>query len=337
MKLMTSVSFLNSPKFTIKPCPIPKFSDCVTDTITAVIPTNLIIDLEKFFQYIPIHDYIQVQKRRHKKHQNSFYIDPNRFIPIGSIIYMRWCTLIRGTNPNPKKKKPSTRHLRKSIIVSVYMGVHMGNSKIINIKVPSTGKMHLTGALSINHAIETVKHIYRQMIETEEWIGTSMFFGTKEIEGDTTCISRGLEALFASVMTNLGFSLPFAIDRTALDQFLTFNSEVSSVFEPSFRIVCVNAKVAANQKWDDKIDRLRISEDGEIEIDKIDYQYYFKTLKPQSQEELLHKQHWHTFLIFSSGNCIFTSSGSEMPVVFEKFVNLLVNNRELIEDKDYYG
>jgi hypothetical protein len=57
-------------------------------------------------------------------------------------------------------------------------------------------------------------------------------------------------------------------------------------------------------------------------------------LNAKEQKYETKKQSYHTFLVFASGSIIMSSAGSEMAVTFYKLINLLVENRAKVEERD---
>ena len=50
----------------------PDFDDIVVSTKTFIVKTNLIMDLKKLFDYLPVTDYVSIPKKRGRKKKMNF-------------------------------------------------------------------------------------------------------------------------------------------------------------------------------------------------------------------------------------------------------------------------
>jgi len=330
----------------------PIFNDMQISTMTIIAFTNLIINTEKFFKYIPVTDYIIVKKKRGRKKKIQPE-DPNKEIPAGSVISLSKKCFVRGVLLKNRKKKSKT-YFRHSVSVDMVLD----NNKRINVKVSRNGKLQMTGCKTMKHAIEFIKHIYSLMIETEEWTGETLFTYKNEkgyeddlidnsLNTDTTNnpqdleeiepdLSRdnndGLSVIFRIAMKNIDFDIGYKIRRDLLNSYINRYTEFRSIFESSIG-TSVNIKINNDNKFDKNLVRLRITSRGECIEDMITCDDFLKILSEKELKEESKRESWHTFLIFASGSIIMSSSGSEMPIVFYKLVKLLIENRNKIEEK----
>lgn len=331
---------------------IPPFSDVQVSTMTIIAHTNLIVNTDKLYKYLPVTDWTVVKKKRgrRKKIQPE---DPNIDIPAGSIISLTKKRCVRGVVLKPKKKKSKT-FFRHS--VSVVMILEEG--KMLNVKVSRNGKLQMTGAKTLDHAVAFMKHIYDLMIEAEEWTGETLFTykadnddvgddGEEEVVADCNdpqnlaesetplqrAVNVGLNVVFRCVMCNIDFHTGYRIRRDYLDKFINLKTDFRSIFEASVG-TSVNIKLKAVNRCDQQLVRLRITGLGECIEDKINYDDFFNTLSTKDQKDEKKKLGYHTFLVFASGSIIMSSAGCEMPLVFNKLVKLLVENRKNIEEGD---
>lgn len=330
---------------------IPNFEDVQISTMTVIAHTNLTINTEKFFKYIPITDYIMVRKKRGRKRKIQPE-DPNKNIPPGSIISMTKRRCVRGATLKIKKKKSKTywRHSVSAVMM-------LEDGKMINVKVPRNGKLQMTGCKSIKHAIKFVKHIYSLMIEAEEWTGETLFTyqtpGEEEEEpSDESNVleaqdpqdlveiepvldreeDNGLTVFFRIVMRNIDFHVGYKIRRDSLNSFINFHTEFRSIFESSMG-PSVNIKIKSQDRFDENISRLRITADGECMEDIVDFSEFYELLPSKDQKDVRKPDKYHTFLCFASGSIIMSSAGREMSGIFYKLVKLLIENRSKLEDK----
>ena len=75
----------------------PDFDDIKVSTKTFIAMTNLKIDLNKLFDFLPITEYIVVPKKRGRKKKNASE-DPNVDIKSGSIITMKFENNLKGVD-----------------------------------------------------------------------------------------------------------------------------------------------------------------------------------------------------------------------------------------------
>src|SRR3990167_4836331 len=96
----------------------PKFEDIPVSTKTFIVTTNMTVDLQKIFDFLPVTEYIIVPKRRGRK-KKSTTADPNKNIPAGSIITLDLANNVRGVILKKKKKKDgkSPNFFRNSMTV----------------------------------------------------------------------------------------------------------------------------------------------------------------------------------------------------------------------------
>lgn len=334
---------------------IPSYKDIPVSTMTIIAHTNLIINTDKFYKYIPITDYVFVKKKRGRKKKVTME-DPNKYIPPGSIISLTKRRCVRGVVLKTKKKKSKTffRHSVSTVMV-------LENGKMLNVKVSRSGKLQMTGCKSITHAMEFIKYLYSLMIETEEWSGETLFTykdGTNDdfdkeekdeydnitfndpqdmpetepsLQRDST---DGLTVVFQIFMKNIDFLAGFKLRRDKLNTFINRNTEFRSIFESSIGNSSVNIKLKSNKCVDSYLSRLRITSKGELIEDKILYTDFYKTLTPKEKKDAAKRDSdsSHTFLAFASGSIIFSSCGDDMPKVFYKFLKILIENRKEIEE-----
>lgn len=334
---------------------IPSFNEVQISTMTIIASTNLLINTDKFYKYIPVTDYTIVKKKRGRKRKIQPE-DPNKDIPPGSIISLTKKRCFRGVILKQKRKQSKT-YFRHSVSVVMILD----DGKMLNVKVSSNGKLQMTGCKTIKHAVEFIKHMYSLMIESEEWTGETLFtYRTPETEmlfdNDNTDSfiednpqdiqetepelnrddNHGLTAMFRVAMKNIDFELGYRIRRDKLNSYINKYTDFRSIFESSVGPQ-VNIKIRAMNHFDTHLNRLRITAEGECIEDNIPYETFFKNLTPKEQKDEKKKEAYHTFLVFASGSVIMSSAGQEMPIIFYKLVSLLIENRNSIEEKDNFA
>ena len=109
---------------------IIKFEDIPASTNTFVVMSNLIIDMNKMFEFLPITDYIIIPKKRGRKKKIQT-VDPNKHIKEGSIITIKFGTHIKGVILKKKKKNKNSdyNYFRNSMTIIMFI-----EDKMINFK-----------------------------------------------------------------------------------------------------------------------------------------------------------------------------------------------------------
>ena len=149
----------NQSKHTIvyngKDTVIPEFSSLPASTLTIIATTNLIIDLVKFYNYMPITDFSILQKKRGRKRKNI--IQSVKQIPSGSIISLGKTNQFRGivmktsrNSPEKSKKMIAGKNNVNFFTHSVSVVMLLDDLKKINIKVTENGKLPITGCKTSN-------------------------------------------------------------------------------------------------------------------------------------------------------------------------------------------
>ena len=110
----------------------PLFENIKVSTKTFIAMTNLIIDLKKLFDFLPITEYKAVPKKRGRKKKTGD-IDEVTIIKDGSIVTMKYENKYKGVNLKQKKshvKKKKSKWFRNSFTVVI-----MIDNKPINFKI----------------------------------------------------------------------------------------------------------------------------------------------------------------------------------------------------------
>ena len=207
----------------------PKFEENKVSTKTIIAMTNLTLNIQNLFYYLPITDYIVVPKRRGRK-KKSEKIDPNKEICSGSIITLEYEDKLRGVDLKKKvvksEKKRGKMYFRNSVTVVMAM-----DKKTINFKVSRNGKFQITGCQSDEHAEQAVRYFWNIIQESTQ-------------EDDIYDFSSGecLEVLFIPAMRNIDFSLSFLVDREKLSRYINLNTPYHAMLESSFGYTGVNIK-----------------------------------------------------------------------------------------------
>ena len=312
---------------------IKPFEDITISTKTVIGISNIKINLDNFFKYMPITDYTPVQKKRGRRRRIQINSNKN-IVPYGSIINISRKKEVRGAilkNKKKSKNEESEEDETKSgsrvsndkdyFLHSVSLVIVLEDGKQINMKVSSNGKLQITGCKYDEHFINAVISLYKTMIEVQEWTNEKIF----DINGD-------LEIVFNTVMQNMDFNVGFNINRHKLDSFINRQTNYRSIFEGSL-LSGVNIKVKSDPTILPSILKVVYSLEDDNTIKSYTSYDIYKTLLDKKKETK--KDKYHTFLVFASGSVIMSSGGSEMKEVYNNIVNILIQNRGEFEDKNY--
>jgi TATA-box binding protein (TBP) (component of TFIID and TFIIIB) len=274
----------------------PKFEDIKVSTKTFIVMTNLIIDLNKLFDFLPITEYTAIPKKRGRKKKLGI-VEQTKEIPHGSIVTLKHENKIRGVDlkqkkPNAKKKK--SKWFRNSFTVVMIL-----NDKPVNFKICKNGMLQATGVKLDSQAEDCIKIIWDQIKDHENVIYK---FSRK----------THLESMIVPAMRNIDFSLGFNVDREKLSRYMSTQTEFHSLLETSFGYTGVNVKIPLTDLDITKmiIKKLSFKSDSWVEEMTV-YNEYMQYLSEKEQIKKLNKDRYNTFLIFHSGRVILSSINAE--------------------------
>lgn len=307
-------------------------------TKTIISFTNIIIDMEKFFNYIPIRDIaIERKNNRKKKIENVFNIeDRKETIPSGSILCVKWSNQERGTiiktasivrNSNKNKKKRD-KYFLNSITTIMYFNNDKYKDKLINLKITNTGKIQMTGCKEDELTISCIHTLINIMDEVKTWIGVDLY-----IINNTLCsqISNkdGIHIILYTVMKNKNINIGFKINREKLDSLINkgYNDYIS-IFDGTTSGAGVNIKTKV-KNWEESLPIYTINNKSIIK-DEVNME---KVIKLFTKSAKHNDNKYHTFLCFKSGSCIHSGRGENMEKALDEFIEILHKHRSEIEDK----
>jgi TATA-box binding protein (TBP) (component of TFIID and TFIIIB) len=287
------------------------FDDIQVSTKTFTANTNLLINLDKVFDILPIAEYTVVQKKRGRKKKTET-VDPNKNIEYGSIITLKYQGKLRGVDL--KAKKSDKNWFRNSFTTVIVL------DKIINFKVCKNGTFQMTGCKSKEHAIKCVQIIWEYIKDYPE-----LYKFTR---------GKNLEVLFIPCMRNVDFSLGFFIDREKLNKYMKEQTEFYCLLETSFGYTGVSVKVPLEETIQEMpITKLSYKNNEWIQVKTV-YQEYLNTLTPREQEIKITNERFTTFLIFQSGKVILSSlTKAFAKPVYYKFLELVKKAFDQIEER----
>ena len=217
------------------------FDSIKVSTKTYTATTNLIINIEKLFELIPVTPYVVTVKKRGRKKKIPTVLS-NADSTESSVKYNNIQLYLLKTKKQKQKKK---KWFRNSITVVIIL------DKPINFKVCRNGTFQMTGCKKIEHAELCVKHIW-EYIKNKE---------------DVYDLTRGtnLEALFVPSMRNIDFSLGFLVDREKLNNFICKHKQFHCLLETSFGYTGVNIKIPLKENMEKmEIKKIVATKDGFI-------------------------------------------------------------------------
>jgi hypothetical protein len=296
---------------------VKDFEKIGVSTKTVIAVTNLQIDLDKYFQYIPITDFSPIEKKRGRK--KRYCAQPQQVtLPFGSVISVQKKNAIRGAVLKNKQKKTNTFFLHSVTTVFV-----LEDNKQINVKVSSNGRFQMTGCKNDSHFVNTIVVLMRQLKDIETYTGEHIWNYSS---------SDKLEVTFNTVMQNMDFNIGFTICRDKLDYFINTGTDFRSIFESSIS-TGVNIKVPYIASQEERLLKITyIPESEQISKSSVPYSNYYSALEDKEKRKEKRKEKHHTFLVFSSGSIIMSSRGEDMKRVFEELIRTLVSNRKKFED-----
>ena len=184
--------------------PIPDFSNIKISTETIIAVSNLTFDLNLLYNYLPVTEYVVVKRKRGRKKKIEV-IDPNKDIPVGSIITVQNKNNIRGAIIKKKKEDSKTYFLNSITVIIVLYG-----GKMINCKISKNGKFQITGCKENSHFLKCVEYIYRHVRDAEDQIG-------ENICNFKNPADKHPRVIFNIVMKNIDFKVGFSIQRDKLE------------------------------------------------------------------------------------------------------------------------
>ncbi len=287
------------------------FDDVKVSTKTIIITTNMTSDIEYLFKHLPVTDYV-VQPKKRGRRKKAPSEDPNRDLPHGSIITLKYLTHVRGAILKSSKSADSG-YFRNSLTVVMHVC-----GKLVNFKISQNGKIQMTGCKMDEHAEQAVRFFYHHVTALRSDVPVFTLTGSS------------FYAVFFTVMTNIDFSLGFNVKREQLDQFINANTDYTSLLEASMGYTGVNIKMPLKKPTDLTFKKLEFV-DGEWAESQITYAKYLSLLDDKDRKKEMNKERFHTFLVFQSGEVIMSSMHLRyMPQMYNEFISIIDQCKEQI-------
>ena len=304
------------------------FENLKYSTKTIIAVTNMNINLELFHQNIPYLNYSFPKKKRGRKKQNEpVVVSQNKlqYFPIGSIIALQSKQDLKGELPKKKQNDPQKKSFFRN---SVTIQMKINENKFVNGKICSNGKFQITGCNEDRYAYQFIYILYEKMLETATYIGEPIVTLIK----NTIFTSNYPTAIMNIVMKNINFKIGFQIQREKLDEYIRVHTPYYSLFLSDLH-TCVNIKMKSNNHSEEKLNLIIMKSKEDIVMEKIDYSLYSIYY---DYNKKLNKDKYHTFLVFYSGSVILSSSGPDTEDVYNQFMSIIQENKDLFNDKTNY-
>jgi hypothetical protein len=300
------------------------FSALSYSTKTIIAVTNMKINLDLFYQYMPIISYAFPKKKRGRKKEGEtpvVGVNALDFFPVGTVIALKNKKTIRGELPKKRQSAAGT-FFRNS--VTIQMKIDERN-KFVNGKVCANGKFQITGCSHEKYAYEFIHYLYEAMRQTSAMIGEEIMTITK----NSIFRSEFPTAIINVVMKNINFKIGFQINRERLDAHIRSETDYYSLFLSDLH-TCVNIKMKAEKHAEEKLDMVVMKGRGQFEMQQIDFSVYSLHYDHNKKND---KDKYHTFLVFYSGSVILSSSGPETELVYNRFMDIIERHRPELEEK----
>ncbi len=321
-------------------------------TKTIIVFTNIIINIEKFFNFMPVYDLaIECKNNRKKRLKDLWHIeDIVDDIPNESIICMKWnnktrglvlktASVVRNFNKNKKKRD---KYFLNSVTTNMIFKYKQKSgeivNKLINIKITKTGRFQLTGCKDDDLAVRAVQFLLF-MKKSQEWTGEELFTlndkiqnmkvenSLDEVKENGQNNEKNVYMILQTVMKNRNVHVGMNINRESLDRIINDNyADYISIFDGTTSGAGVNIKILVDENDEEDLTLIGLTQDGK----EISRRVLKKDEFTQTKSK---KSSYHTFLCFKSGSCIHSGKGKHMTATFNKFLELLQEHREEIEDK----
>ena len=297
---------------------VKEFDDIPIYTMTMVIVSNWIVDIEKLFHNLPITPFTIIPKKRGRKKGDPVE-DPNKDIPIGSVISIISDNKHRGVILKEKKrkeKKTSAIGFRNSISIVI----KVSKDKFINTKLSKNGKFQVTGSKDLSHTLSCLDYMWRYI----QALGVYRF---KNEETVPRCVVK-------VVMTNINYHIGYSINRQALDMHMNTNTRFVSIYIPTYRYSGVNIKFPAKNHVDDRLKSVYWNDDGKMIVTQGMYRQYLNLLSDKDRKKEENRDRYHTWLIFQSGSVIQSGPNySEMKKMRAMFMDILQKHKYTIQER----
>jgi hypothetical protein len=284
-------------------------------TKTIIISTNLTVDIEYLFNNLPVVD-TQMPFFK-KKEQIMNYIHSCK-LQDGDIIYMKYKNKTKGKYITNKTKK---KYMKNSLTIVMYI-----DNKCINFKLPTQGKIQMTGCKEEEQAFKCIKKLWEYIEKYNENIYSLYLSEQDKLQHKT------FQCIFRTVMTNVNFNLGFGINRQLLNLYINKYTKFNSLLETSFGYTGVNIKIPYTLEFSEHIPTLSLI-DNKWVYGFITQSDYIQNLSEKEQKKEISKKRNNTFLIFYSGVAIMSGMSLHyMQNIWYDFTKTITDAKKFIEE-----
>lgn len=289
------------------------FDELNISTSTVIVTTNLNINLIWLFNEIKV-EKLNLPSNIKKTNQFQNYVK-NLNPPFGTITLKEYKDNLSGIKIKKKKKKK--KYFRNSLSLVMYVG------KLITIKIPTKGKIQLTGCVEHEHSELCIKYLW-EYLQQYPMNSDTYFFVEKNYLFTTLNI----------VMTDIVFKIGFNINRQHLDNYMNTRTNFNSLLETSFGYTGVNIKQPFSLDKNSNQIRYLEYKNSEWNLNILTFNEYLTFLCDNDKNNELEKIRKNTFLVFHSGTAIMSGMiPYYMKDAFNNFIKIIIKARPEIEEK----
>jgi hypothetical protein len=249
-----------------------------------------------------------------------------------------WTALEENTGKEPQEgsswllisivNSDSTAFRNSLTIVMIIAG------NLINFKVPTRGKIQMTGVKNVEH-IELCLYHFWKLVKSLALDYPDVYELDIPLRGDVSGVDT-FYVVSRIVMTNKNFTLDFNINKENLDHYINTKTPFNSLLETSAGYAVVNIKIPFSLGDNTLINTFTFYKDTDAYTKgDILYNDLFKLLSHKDQLAEKRKKRHNTFLVFSSGATILTGMNIEyMKNDYFRFKNMILeSNSYILEDE----
>lgn len=281
-------------------------------TRTIIIATNWKIDIQRLYELLPITPHVIQPKKRGRK-KKGVVPEPQVQLAPGSIITLKLPPYrVRGVNP----KGTGAFGNNLTIVIKI-------RDKLINFKLPVTGKLQFTGCQDPNYIVETIQHLFKHIDRIERKHGGKILEVLPGPFKSPTMIAY-------QMMINIKFDLGFTLNREKLDDFLNKNTQnFFSFVENSLNYAGAAVTLPVEMPDNFQVVRYRFI-DKTWRKSQVPFEQFLSLLSEKDVIKEKKREKKMTFLVFDSGIAILSAPFEQLiPDAYEEFYYTLQMNKHL--------
>ncbi len=281
-------------------------------TITYVAAFNWEVDYVKLTYLIHIPTLAKDPFKGVKK-KSKLRLD----LPPGTILKIKYKDPFKVVHCRGYGKVDNEGCFRNSATIVLYL------DKLIVIKFPPSGKIQIAGCRNEKHAYMAIHALWKHILHIQKTYPDII----RLPEGEHP------KVIFTEAMNNISIDVGFNINKKEAHIFL-YQATDFMIIPNDTKYAGVTAKLDVGDYSDLPLVQHRYVQ-GKWYASTVNWIEYLTMLKPKDRIKEESKDKYHSFLIFSSGKVIQTGPRYElMKDAFNYFINAVITNREVIEDKN---